>query len=82
MQKRATRALLGLVNFAESQGLIASYDRVYAQNLLLDAMRMDAPDPDAAPQQLQSHRHPLVAELSEIAAARASLRIRPARGRC
>jgi UDPglucose--hexose-1-phosphate uridylyltransferase len=71
MQKRATRALLGLVNFAESQGLIASYDRVYAQNLLLDAMRMDAPDPDAkAPQQLSPTVTPLVAELSEIAAAR------------
>lgn len=71
MTKDATRAILGLVKFAENAGLIASYDRAYAVNLLLDAMHMDAPDPEAeAPQELTPTVTPLVQALSGIAAAK------------
>ena len=71
MTHNATRAILGLVRFAENAGLIASYDRAYTENLLLDAMHMDAPDPDAeAPQELTPTVTPLVQELSKIAAAK------------
>ena len=71
MEKRATSALLGLMIFAENAGLVASYDRPYVFNLLLDAMKMDAPDPDAtAPEALAPTVTPLVGELSGIAAMR------------
>ena len=71
MEKNATRAILGLISFAESAGLVASYDRSYTQNLLLAAMRMDAPDPDAeAPAEIAPTVTPLVQALSAIAAAR------------
>ncbi len=70
MENRATRAILGLIDFAENAGLTASYDRFYVQNLLLDAMGMDAPQPDAgAPSSIAPTVTPLVRELSEIAAA-------------
>jgi UDPglucose--hexose-1-phosphate uridylyltransferase len=71
MEKRATRAILGLTQFAENSGLAASYDRAYIQNLLLDAMGMNAPDPGVkAPEALAPTVTPLVRELSEIAAAK------------
>ena len=83
MIEDATRAIWGLVQFAEKAGLIASYDRAYTVNLLLDAMRMDAPDPDAeAPAETYDDGDAAGwRELSEIAPRRgASSRIRPARG--
>ena len=68
MQTRATRAILGLLNFAENAGLVASYDHAYHENLLLDAMGMDAPDVDAcAPDELATTVTPMIAQLSEIA---------------
>ena len=71
MEQHATRAILGLIQFAENAGLVASYDRAYLQNLLLDALGMDAPAPDAeAPAPLAPTVTPLVRELSEIAAAK------------
>jgi UDPglucose--hexose-1-phosphate uridylyltransferase len=71
MMEDATRAILGLVRFAENAGLIASYDRAYTVNLFLDAMRMDAPDPEAeAPKETAPTVTPLVQELSAIAAAK------------
>ncbi len=70
MEKNATSAILGLMNFAENAGLLASYDRAYTQNLLLDAMHMDAPDPSAQAQNDPSPTvSPLTRTLSEIAAA-------------
>ncbi len=69
MEQRTTRAILGLIHFAENAGLAASYDRTYLQNLLLDAMQLGAPAPDAeAPETLAPTVTPLVRELSEIAA--------------
>ncbi len=71
MEQNATRAILGLIKFAESAGLVASYDRAYTQNLLLDALGMDAPDPGAeAPAETAPTVTPLIRELSGIAAAR------------
>ncbi len=62
---------MGLLNFAENAGLVASYDRPYVFNLLLDAMKMDAPERDAeAPEAHFETVTPLVNALSGIAASR------------
>ena len=39
---RATRAIDALLRFAIQKRLISSEDKLYAQNLLLDIMKMDA----------------------------------------
>ena len=43
MAENATRAIEGLLFFAEKRGLMDPMDREFARNLLLDAMGMDAP---------------------------------------
>jgi UDPglucose--hexose-1-phosphate uridylyltransferase len=68
MHKRATRAISGLVDFAENAGLITFYDRAYITNLLLDAMGMDAPEPSQPPRDIPATVTPLVRALSGIAA--------------
>ena len=71
MALRATEAMERILSFAMREGLIEEEDRLYARNLLLDAMRMDAPAEGAAPQgEIPATLTPMLEELEDIAAAR------------
>ena len=69
--KNATEQMLRMIDFAESKGLIETEDKKYTLNLLLDIMKMDAPEA-AAPcdEPLPPTLTPILTALCDNAAAR------------
>ncbi len=69
MNERATANIRRLIEFGVMNGLIEADDRDYTLNLLLDAMRMDAPAADDAAEQgaLPATVAPILAELCAVA---------------
>ncbi len=46
--EKATQTIENLLSFAQARGLLEELDKPYARNLLLDAMKMDAPAGESA----------------------------------
>ncbi len=69
--RRATEAMERILSFAMREGLIEAEDRLFSRNLLLDAMKMDAPAEGAnPPAEIPATLTPMLEELEDIAAER------------
>ena len=81
MQMCATEALLRLVDFACTKGLVEEEDRLYAINRLLETMEMDAPEelPALSKEQIPETATRYLAVLCEDAANRGLFEDSPAR---